>query len=218
MQYKLTNMDQMMPTLFDQQVPPPRRLSVVFAELSARDGGTIRIGEIRDALGDRSFAALLLLFAALNLLPLPIGTTLIFGPPMVLVALQMVLGYDAPWLPRWLTEKTISVERFRKAAKRLIPLFEWLERFVRPRSWPFAHGAADRPIGMIALVMAIAVTLPIPLGNWLPSLSVAVIGLGLGERDGVCLAVGCGIGIVALAIIGIVVGTAGVLAGMFFGG
>ena len=211
-------MNQMLPTLFDQQVPPPRRLSVVFAELSARNGGTISIGEIRDELGDRSFAALLLLFAALNLLPLPIGTTLIFGPPMVLIALQMVLGYEAPWLPRWLTEKTISFERFRKAAKRLIPLFEWLERFVRPRSWPFAHGAADRPIGMIVLVMAIAVTLPIPLGNWLPSLSVAIIALGLGERDGVCLTVGCGIGLAALAIIGVVVGTAGVVAGMLLSG
>jgi hypothetical protein len=48
---------------------------------------------------------------------------------------------------------------------------------------------------MIVLVMAIAVTLPIPLGNWLPSLSVAMIGLALGERDGVCLAAGCGIGL-----------------------
>jgi hypothetical protein len=70
---------------------------------------------------------------------------------------------------------------------------------------------------MIALVMSIAVTLPIPLGNWLPSLSVAVIGLALGERDGLCLAAGAGIGIVALAIIGAVVGAAGVLAGAFFG-
>jgi hypothetical protein len=122
MQSKLTNMDQMLPTLRDQQVPPPRRLSVIFRPAFGARSGTISIGEIRDALGDRSFAALLLLFAALNLLPLPIGTTLIFGPPMVLVALQMVLGYEAPWLPRWLTEKTISAERFRKAAKRLIPL------------------------------------------------------------------------------------------------
>lgn len=209
-------MNQMLPTLFEQQVPPPRRLSVIFRQLSAREEEKISIGEIRDALGDRSFAALLLLFAALNLLPLPIGSTLILGPPMVLVALQMVLGYDAPWLPQWLTAKNFSTARFVKAARRLIPLLERLERFVRPRSWPFAPGEADRPIGMIALVMAIAVTLPIPLGNWLPSLAVAVIGLALGERDGVCLAAGCAIGIVALAIIGAVVGAGAVLAGMFF--
>lgn len=210
-------MDQKLPTLYDQQVSPPRRLSVIFRQLSARDEASISIGEIRDALGDRSFAALLLLFAALNLLPLPIGSTLILGPPMVLVALQMALGYEAPWLPRWLTSRGISTQRFGKAAKRLIPLLEWLERFVRPRSWPFAPGTADRPIGLIALVMAIAVTLPIPLGNWLPSLSVAVIGLALGERDGLCLAAGCGIAVVALAIIGAVVGAGTVLAGMVFG-
>jgi len=209
-------MDQTLPTLFEKQMPPPRRLSVIFRQLSAREEEKISIGEIRDALGDRSFAALLLLFAVLNLLPLPIGSTLILGPPMVLVALQMVLGYDAPWLPQWLTAKSFSTTRFVQAAKRLIPLLERLERFVRPRSWPFAPGTADRPIGMIALVMAIAVTLPIPLGNWLPSLSVAVIGLALGERDGIFLAVGCTIGLVALAIIGAVVGAGAVLAGMFF--
>lgn len=73
-------MDQKLPTLYDQQVSPPRRLSVIFRQLSARDEASISIGEIRDALGDRSFAALLLLFAALNLLPLPIGSTLILGP------------------------------------------------------------------------------------------------------------------------------------------
>ncbi len=210
-------MDQILPALRDTIRPPSRRLSQIFRELSARSEGTVSIGEIRDALGDRSFAALLLLFAALNLLPLPIGTTLILGPPMVLVALQMVLGYETPWLPRFLTGKTFTVERFRKAAKRLIPLLEWLERFVRPRSWPFAPGRADRPVGMVALVMAIAVTLPIPLGNWLPSLSVAVIGLALGERDGVCLAIGSFIGLVALAIIGAVVGAAGVVASAYFG-
>jgi hypothetical protein len=185
MKHKLTNMDQKLPPLENQLAPrPPRRLSVIFRELSARQNGTISIGEIRDALGDRSFAALLLLFAALNLLPLPIGTTLIFGPPMVLVSLQMILGYETAWLPRFLTEKSVTAERFGRAAKRLIPLLEWLERFVRPRSWPFPRGGADRPVWMIALVMSIAVTLPIPVGNWLPSLSVAVIGLALGERDG----------------------------------
>jgi hypothetical protein len=196
---------------------PPRRLSVILERLSQEGSAPVSIGEIRDALGDRSFAALLVLFAAMNLLPLPIGATLVFGPPLVLVSMQMVLGYDAPWLPRWLTAKTIGRERFVKAAARIIPLFRRMERFVQPRRWPFAPGTADRPIGAMALVLAIAVTLPIPLGNWLPSLSVAIIGLALSERDGVFLAIGAAVGILSLLIIGAVVGAAGVMAGAVFG-
>ncbi len=206
-----------LPAIRPDARPEPRRLSVILARLSRDGDAPVSIGEIRDALGDRSFAALLVLFAAMNLLPLPIGITLIFGPPLVLISMQMLLGYDTPWLPRWLTDKTIGRERFRTASARIIPLFERMERYVQPRRWPFAPGAADRPIGAMVLVLAIAVTLPIPLGNWLPSLACAIIGLALSERDGVFLAVGAAVGLLSLLIIGVVVGMAGVAAGMVFG-
>ena len=51
----------------------PRRLSDVFAALCAEAEGPITVGAIRDALGDRSFATLLVFFSSLNLLPLPPG-------------------------------------------------------------------------------------------------------------------------------------------------
>ncbi len=200
-----------------QMVPQSRRLSAILEQLSAEGTEPVSIGEIREALGDRSFAALVILFSAMNLLPLPIGATLFFGPPLVLVSMQMVLGYDTPWLPRWLTEKTIARDRFRTASARIIPLFRRMERYVQPRRWPFSETTAERPIGAMVLVLAIAVTLPIPLGNWLPSLACAIIGLALSERDGVFLAVGAAVGILSLLIIGMVVGAAGVAAGMVFG-
>ena len=37
--------------------------------------GPVSIATIRDALGDRSFAALLFFFAVINLIPLPPGTS-----------------------------------------------------------------------------------------------------------------------------------------------
>ena len=37
----------------------------------------------------------------------------------------------------------------------------------------------------MALVLAIVVTLPIPLGNWLPAFATALLGLALSERDGI---------------------------------
>ncbi|WP_244439843.1 exopolysaccharide biosynthesis protein [Nitratireductor aquibiodomus] len=48
---------------------PPRRLSRIFRDLAKHAEDKVTIGEIRQALGDRSFATLLVFFASLNLLP-----------------------------------------------------------------------------------------------------------------------------------------------------
>lgn len=195
----------------------PRRLSQIFTDLAADASGPVSVGTIRDALGDRSLAALLVLFAALNLLPLPPGATLVLGLPLILVSAQMALGYRNAWLPRAFVEKTIEAERFRSASRRLVPLLQRLERLVRPRHWPFSQITADRVIGLVALVLSIAVTLPIPLGNWLPAFAIAIVGLALSERDGLFFVFGVATGAVSLAIIAAVVGTAGAIAGAVFG-
>ncbi len=197
--------------------PASRRLSQIFTELAASANDPVSVGAIREALGDRSFAALLILFAALNLLPLPPGATLILGLPLILVSAQMVLGYRNAWLPRILLDKTVDAARFRRSSARLVPLLQRLERLVKPRHWPFSQAAADRVIGLLALVLSLAVTLPIPLGNWLPAFAIAVLGLALSERDGVFFAFGVATGVLSLAIIGAVVGAAGAVAAAVFG-
>src|SRR5262249_13731906 len=81
----------------------PRRLSEVFSELAARSDGPVSVGAIRDALGDRSFAALLVFFAFPNILPLPPGATTFLGLPLVLVSAQMIYGRGDAWLPEVIT-------------------------------------------------------------------------------------------------------------------
>lgn len=195
----------------------PRRLSVIFLELAYGAKDTVTIEQIREALGDRSFAALLVFFACLNLLPFPPGSTLILGIPLLLIAIQMVAGNRTAWLPRFMLAKSISVERFRYMSERLVPRLEWIERLIRPRYWPFARGRAERVLGLVALILAIAVTLPIPFGNWLPALSCALVGMALSERDGILLATALTFGILSFALIGVVVGAAGALAGVLLG-
>jgi hypothetical protein len=192
----------------------PRRLSNIFTELAQNATGPISIGRIREALGDRSFAALLVLFGAVNLLPLPPGTTLFLGPPLVLVSAQMVWGAHNAWLPRMLLDKTIAPERFARSAQRLVPLLQRLERLVRPRHWFFS---GDRVIGVVTFILSLAITLPIPFGNWLPALATVIIGLALSERDGVFFIVGLLAAGLSFVVIGMVVGTAGVLANALFG-
>jgi hypothetical protein len=195
---------------------PQRRLSEMFAELAAGATGPVSVAGVREALGDRSFAAMLVFFAAINLLPLPPGTTLILGLPLILVSAQMVIGKTTAWLPRFVLDKSLSADQFRRMAGNLVPRLQWVERLIKPRYWPFYGADADRVIGLIALVMAVSVTLPIPFGNWLPALSIALLGLSLSERDGVLLGLGIGVGILALAVVAFVVGSAGALAFLIF--
>jgi hypothetical protein len=187
----------------------PRRLSQVFSELSTEARGPVSIATIRDALGDRSFAALLFFFAVINLIPLPPGTSALLGLPLLIVSAQMVYGSKRVWLPRILVDRTISAETFRSLMERVIPRLVWIERLIRPRYWPFWRRRGDRIIGIIALVMAISVTLPIPLGNWLPAFSTALLGLSLSERDGILFALGSAVGVAAMAVVAIVIGAAG---------
>lgn len=217
MDQDLRGMDELPPLALCPGDAPARKLSAILADLAANATRPVSVGEIRDAIGDRSFAALLVLFAALNLLPLPPGSTLFFGIPLMLVSAQMVLGYRQAWLPQALLRRTVGADRFRRAAGTLVPRLQRLEEIVRPRRWPFSEATADRVIGLITLVLGIAVFLPIPLGNWLPAFAVAVIGIAFSERDGVVLAAGIGIGVLSLAIIGVVVGAAGIAANMVFG-
>ncbi|MCC0044610.1 MAG: exopolysaccharide biosynthesis protein [Brucellaceae bacterium] len=197
---------------------PPRRLSQVLRQLAETSAGPVTVEMIRDALGDRSFAALLVFCALLNLLPLPPGSTLLFGPPLILITVQMIAGHQTVWLPRSWLRRSVGLERFRSMIDRLAPQLERLERLVKPRRWPFESATtSDRVIGVIGLVLAIAVTLPIPLGNWLPAFAVAIIGLSLSERDGVFLALGTAVGVISLLIIASVIGAAGALAALLFG-
>jgi len=188
----------------------PRRLSEVFAAIARDANGPVTIGHIRDALGNRSFAPLLVLFAALNMLPLPPGTSAILGLPLIIVSAQMVYGTKQAWLPAALSNRSLSLERFRFAMEWIIPRLVRIERYIRPRYWPFWRKQGDRVIGCIALLLAVVVTLPIPLGNWLPALATALLGLALSERDGLLLAVGGAFCILSMIVIVAVVGVAGV--------
>jgi hypothetical protein len=189
-----------------------RRLSVVFAQLARDAEGPITIAHMSAALGKRSFAPLLVLFAAFNLLPLPPGASVVLGIPLVIVSAQMVYGSKQAWLPSFLSKRSLSARQFRGLMDRIVPRLIRLERLIRPRYWPFWRKQGDRVIGGVALILAIVVTLPIPLGNWLPAFATALLGLALSERDGILLAIGGAVSLVSLAVIAAVISGAGIAA------
>jgi hypothetical protein len=193
-----------------------RSLSLVLKEVSERPDENFTIADVRDALADRSFATLLFFFAAINMLPLPPGTSAILGLPPLLIAAQMVIGQTKLWLPDFILKRPISSERFRIVVEKMTPWLQKAERLVRPRWWPFPVMIADRLIGAIAFVLSILLVAPIPLGNWLPSCAMALYGLALSERDGLMFGAATGVALAAVAVIAAILMTATYAGQMFF--
>lgn len=180
---------------------PPRRLSQLLEEFAGQGTEPLSLGDLAVALSDRSIVALIILFAAPNLLPLPPGSSAVFGVPLILISGQLLIGRSRAWLPRRLARLSLDRGTFARITGRLVPLLGRFERLARPRFWPGAAG--ERLVGLAILVMALVLTLPIPLGNWMPAVAIMLMSLGLAERDGLWLAFGA---LVAAGSLGLVAG------------
>lgn len=181
--------------------PPPRkRLSEFLMEFAAdASRSEITIADLLRLMEGRARAALILLFAFPNVLPAPPGLSALLGLPLLYLTFQMMLG-RIPWLPRLIGARGMPIAAFAAMVGRITPFLERAERLLRPRwTWVVSH-RAEKILGAFALILAIVVTLPIPLGNMLPAFAICLIALGVLERDGLWVTLGILVGATALAL------------------
>lgn len=184
--------------------PLPPHLVPLSAILETRtdtlDRERISIGEVLKLLDDRSIWALLLLLALPMAIPIPApGLSVPFGACMVLISAQLAVGRDHAWIPERLARRSMEASAFAKVVRNVLPTLRRLEKLVRPRKRWLAGDWMRIPVGVICLVLALIITLPIPLGHVVPGTAISLFSLGMMERDGVTVWVG-----LATAIAGIV--------------
>lgn len=160
----------------------------------------IAVSDLLDALGDRALAALLFVFAFPNVLPVPPGTSAVLGAPLVFLAAQLCFGLR-PWLPAVIARRSMPRKDFAALVQRIGPWLERAERLLRPRAVLLAVPPMEYLIGAVCLVLGLILTLPIPLGNVLPALSISLLALGVLERDGLWVACGLLVAAVATAVV-----------------
>lgn len=151
---------------------------------------TLTVGEMLDAFDSRAFGAMLLVFGLLNTLPLPPGSSTILSLPILLLAPQIAMGADHPWLPRRLTEKPLKRDELRGLFRRLAPIVRSMELITRPRLRLMFTPLGERAVGVVCTLLALVLVLPIPLGNLAPGATVAILALALLQRDGALALVG----------------------------
>lgn len=162
----------------------------------------ISVADMMDLFEERSMGGMLLLLSLPMALPVPIpGLSVPFGASMMIVAAQLAVGRRHAWLPRILARRTVGPDVFSKLIEHALPLLRRLERFVRPRGKWLAGKWVSLPVGVVCLVLALIITLPIPLGHVIPGTAISLLSLGLLERDGVTLCVGLIISAGALLLV-----------------
>jgi hypothetical protein len=170
----------------------PDRLS--FSQLAAK-------------LHSRAWGGLLFIFAAINVLPLPPGTSAFFAIPLLIVSAQMVFGRSSPWFPARIDRRGVT----KPELHRLIGKMEWLERRVervfKPRLASLTGPAATRLIGGVCFVLALIAGIPIPLFHIAPAAAIVLFGLALIYRDGALVIAAAAAAVASIAIDAAIVGS-----------
>ena len=179
--------------------PPP--LSALLQALALQPGRErVSVRDLIEALGDRALGALLFLFAFPNVLPVPPGTSAVLGLPLVFLAAQLMLGLR-PWLPGLLASRSMSQADFAATVRRIMPWVQRGERLLRPRLGWLARPPLEYAIGAVCLLLALVLTLPVPLGNVLPAVAISLLALAIVERDGLWVLAGLGVALLASAVV-----------------
>ncbi|NJL07957.1 MAG: exopolysaccharide biosynthesis protein [Methylacidiphilales bacterium] len=171
---------------------------VLRAVAERAEGETLTIGDIVEALGDRAMAILLILFCLPNCVPVPPGVGLVFGFPMLLVALQMLIGRHRPWLPAAVLNRRLKVKDYVRMMDLAEPRLRKVESVLKPRYTFLFSDTADRLMGAFFVLGAISVILPLPGSNFPPAIAAVLMSLAMLEEDGVMLMIGLAIGILGL--------------------
>jgi len=177
------------------------RTSQILLALASQPGERLTVREIMAVLQDRAFALLIVLLGLPNCLPMPPPIPLVCGLLLALVAIQIIFGRDAPWLPRQLMNRSVARTDVERAVGRAIPVFRRLERFSRPRMTFLDTPLTMRLMGAVILVLSLGLLFAPPFVGQIPlGLAVCLVGLGLVERDGLVVVGGLILGSIGLTL------------------
>jgi len=181
----------------EQEPRRSRRLSDILVEVAGSGRETVSVSDVLQAVGERSFGALLVLFAMPNVLAgvLP-GLSVVLGVPLMLLSLQLLVAADRPWLPARVLRFELRRTDLARLVARTVPYLRRLERALRPRLLLLTGPWAERLAGAACLVLSFMVFLPIPFANLLPAAGILLFGLAMLERDGL-------VALAATAVLGI---------------
>jgi hypothetical protein len=186
--------------------------SAILAALAAHTEESIPVGAVVSTAGSRVHGLAILLFALPDALPLPIpSVSAIIGLPLLFISLHLAIFGDDSRLPARVEAARIPRPVIAAIARYLTPPLTYVEHLSRPRWLQLVR--QEHLIGAVCVYLSAILLLPIPFLNMPPALCLAVIGLGMVQRDGMLIAAGFGGAVLTTAaLVGVIQ-----IAGSFFG-
>ena len=172
--------------------------------IETQDSGAISIYEIKTALHEKGFVLMLLIFSAPLSIPLPVppGFTTIASLPLLFFSIQMLLGFDSPWLPKYVTKRSIKKSSLAKIIEKTSPILKKIERLMKPRISILSSYYGEKFYAFLCLICTISIAIPLPLTNFIPAGGIAVMSLGLISKDGVFIILG-----IITSFVGLIIST-----------
>lgn len=165
------------------------------------NGNETSINVVMDAFGRRAYGPFLFVVGALSATPLGSipGASILFSSFIIIMMVQYIARDGAPWIPGWISNRSISSKRVRQSAEAIKPYLERLECVVRARYHTLTHPPWTYVCAVSCILLALTMY-PLALVPWgvlPPSLAIAFIGLGMMSSDGLLIAIGLAISVAA---------------------
>ena len=183
-------------------------LSTALTGLLARENSEagLTLGEVFRRIGDRGFGLLLIVLALPSALPLPAaGYSTPFGILIAVLALQMLAGRTTQWLPERAARTKLHGKFIDVMLGFFAKFFSKVEFLIRPRLKWVGSRAGRAFLGLLVLIMACLMILPIPLTNTFPAFVIFLTGIGLTEEDGLFSIFAGILGVVSTALYAVVI-------------
>lgn len=166
-------------------------------------------GSLIEIFREKSFAVLFVILLGVPALPAPTGgVTHVFEVIAVLLAVQLIAGRNDIWLPKRWRERELASDRQERFIVALMKMIRRLEKISKPRlRFLFNHPFSNFVFGLLVVAGSVGAFLAPPFTglDTLPALGVVLLSLGVLLEDS------------AVAIVGVVIGSAGVALEIFLG-
>ncbi|MBP0001201.1 MAG: exopolysaccharide biosynthesis protein [Cyanobacteria bacterium SID2] len=146
----------------------------------------VKLADVLEIAGERSFGFLFVLLAFPSALPVPApGYSIPFGILMLWLAVQLVVGRERPYFFQSWLDRDVPLKAVQGVLAKGLPWLQRIEVLSRPRFSYICTSLTGRVVlGLAIALMSISMMVPIPGTNTLPAMGIFVVGFGLLEDDG----------------------------------
>lgn len=178
------------------ELSPQERLSDALRRLLiVANGKPMAIRRMVDVLQGRGLLMVVVLLCLPFLTPVTIpGISIPFGLAIAFTGIRIAFGHK-PWLPRFILDRNVSYTVLERMVHVGCKIYEHVERVIKPRFSLLLDGPAmgiliGTAIALAGFFLSLPIPPPFPLTNTIPGFAIIMISLGIMERDGLFVAIG----------------------------